>query len=70
MSSRPRKLPNASPRSAAPRSWRAWLILGKEAQVFLGSVNAPDRTSAETAAVKAWNLDGEQRNRLVVQERL
>ena len=40
----------------------------KKAQI-LGFVDAPDRASAEAAAVKAFNLDDEQRSRLVVQER-
>jgi hypothetical protein len=44
------------------RSWRASLIR-KHAH------NAPDRAAAEAAAVKAFNLDEEQRSRLVVQER-
>jgi hypothetical protein len=51
------------------RSWRASLILGKRAQIFLGFVDAPDRESAEAVAVKTFNLDADQRNRLVVQER-
>jgi len=35
----------------------------------VGFVDAPDRAGAEAAAVKAFNLDEEQRSRLVVQER-
>jgi hypothetical protein len=35
----------------------------------LGFVDAPDQVSAEVAAVKAFNLDDEQRHRLLVQER-
>jgi len=49
------------------RSWRVSLIR-KHGQV-LGFVDAPDRASAEAAAVNAFNLDDEQRSRLVVQER-
>jgi hypothetical protein len=69
MSSRPRtgKPANTNPRGAASRSWRASLIR-KHAPV-LGFVDAPDRVSAEVAAVKACNLDDEQRHRLLVQER-
>jgi hypothetical protein len=67
MSSRPRKPSNTNPRAIASRSWRASLIR-KKAQV-LGDVEAPSREAAETAAVKAFNLDDEQRSRLVVQER-
>jgi hypothetical protein len=68
MPSRPRKPSKADPRATALRSWRASLILGKKAQIFLGFVDEPDRASAEVAAVKAFNLDDEQRSRLVVQE--
>jgi hypothetical protein len=67
MSSRPRKPSNTNPRAIASRSWRASLIR-KKAQV-LGDVEAPSREAAEAAAVKAFNLDDEQRSRLVVQER-
>jgi hypothetical protein len=59
---RPQK--NAAPKL---RSWRASLIR-KRAQI-LGYVDAPDRAGAEAAAVKAWSLNADQRNRLVVQER-
>jgi hypothetical protein len=67
MPSRPRKPSKADPRAIASRSWRASLIRRK-AQI-LGFVDAPDRASAELAAAKAFNLDDEQRSRLVVQER-
>jgi hypothetical protein len=69
MPSRPRTRvrANTTPRRAASRSWRASLIR-KKAQI-LGFVDAPDRASAEVAAAKAFNLDAEQRSRLVVQER-
>ena len=66
MSSRPRKPSNVKP-PAALRSWRVSLIR-KHGQV-LGFVDAPDRASAEAAAVKAFNLNYDQRSRLVVQER-
>jgi len=49
------------------RSCRVSLIR-RHGQV-LGFVDAPDRASAEAAAVKAFNLDYAQRSRLVVQER-
>jgi hypothetical protein len=67
MPSRPRtRVPaNTTPRGAASRSWRASLIR-KKAQI-LGFVDAPDRA---VAAAKAFNLDAEQRSRLVVQERV
>ena len=66
MSSRPRKPSNVKP-PAALRSWRVSLIRN-HGQV-LGFVDAPDRASAEAAAVKAFNLNYDQRSRLVVQER-
>jgi hypothetical protein len=62
-----RKPTVANPRGAASRSWRASLIR-KKAQI-LGFVDVPDRASAEAAAAKAFNLDADQRSRLVVQER-
>ena len=36
---------------------------------FLGYVEAPDRAAADLAAVRAFNLSGEQRKRLLVRER-
>jgi hypothetical protein len=36
---------------------------------ILGNVEAPSREAAEAAAVEAFNLNAEQRGRLVVQER-
>jgi hypothetical protein len=68
MSSRPRKLSDTNPRAMASRSWRASLIRRK-GQV-LGDVDLPGREAAEAAAVEAFNLNAEQRSRLVVQERL
>jgi hypothetical protein len=69
MPSRPRtrKLANVNPRGAASRSWRASLIR-KRAQV-LGDVEAASLEAAELAAVRTFNLDRDQRKRLVVQER-
>ena len=46
------------------RSWRASLIR-KRSQV-LGDVEAPSR---EAAAVRTFNLSGQQRSRLLVRER-
>jgi hypothetical protein len=43
-------------------------IIRKRAQ-FLGTVEAADQPSAEKAAVKMFDLDDEQRRRLIVQER-
>jgi hypothetical protein len=68
MSSRLRKPSNANPHALASRSWRASLIR-KKGQV-VGDVDAPSREAAEAEAVRAFNLSPEQRNRLVVQERV
>ena len=57
------------------RSWRVSLIrnrsryLGYVTTRYLGRVFAEDRATAEATAVKMFNLDAEQRSRLVVQER-
>jgi hypothetical protein len=44
------------------------LLIRRKGQV-LGDVEAPDRASAEAAAVQMFDLSPEQRSRLVVQER-
>ena len=49
------------------RKWRASLVR-RRARV-LGDVEALTRQDAEAAAIKKFNLDAEQRSRLVVQER-
>jgi hypothetical protein len=56
----------SGPNTTAPD--KAPSLIRKRAQV-LGFVDAPDQVSAEVAAVKAFNLDDEQRHRLLVQER-
>jgi len=58
------------PQKSAAQKFRSWRVslIRKHGQV-LGFVDAPDRASAEAAAVNAFNLDDEQRSRLVVQER-
>ena len=67
----------AAPMRDAPakkKSWRASLIrkrsryLGFMSNQILGYVDAPDRESAEAAAVSAFSLTEEQRKRLVVQQ--
>jgi hypothetical protein len=63
------------PKKNAPvRSWRVSLIrkrsqfLGYASTRYLGYVIADDQATAETAAVKVFKLDTEQRARLVVQK--
>ena len=45
------------------------MILIRSRGAFLGYVDAIDAKAAELAAVRAFNLSGEQRKRLVVRER-
>jgi hypothetical protein len=51
--------------AAKLRSWRV-SILGDRTQ-YLGTVKAPDERAAEDAAVAAFNLDDDRRQRLVVE---
>jgi hypothetical protein len=37
---------------------------------YLGSVEAPDRESAEAVAIKQFDLDQDPRRRLLIRERL
>jgi hypothetical protein len=56
------------PKKIAPdRRWRVSLIHNR-AQ-FLGVVAAPTREAAETVAAQMFDLNDEQRHRLMVQER-
>jgi hypothetical protein len=58
----------ASKRKAAKlRSWRVSILRARGE--YIGDVQAPDERAAEAAAVAKFNLDHEQRRRLVVQER-
>jgi hypothetical protein len=50
------------------RTWRAWLI--RKRTEYLGRVKAPDRETAEVAAVEKFKLNDEQRRRLVLREKL
>jgi hypothetical protein len=67
MPPRPRSPSSDNPKAAASRSWRASLIR-KRARV-LGDVKASSREEAEAEAIRKFDLDDEQRRRLVVQER-
>jgi hypothetical protein len=51
-----------------PRSWRVIIIRSKAE--YLGSVEAPDRERAEAVAVKVFDLDQDQRSRLLIRARL
>ena len=50
------------------RSWRVLIMRSKGE--YLGSVEAPDRQKAEAAAIKLFDLDADQRGRLLIRERL
>ena len=50
-----------------PRSWRVIIIRSKGE--YLGSVEAPDRERAEAVAIKQFELDQDQRRRLLIRER-
>jgi hypothetical protein len=64
-----RCMPRPPKRSAANKlhSWRVAIL--RQRAKHLGDVQAPDQKAAEAAAIAEFNLDDEQRRRLVVQER-
>jgi hypothetical protein len=53
--------------AAKLRSWR--VIIMRSRGEHLGSVEAPDRERAEAAAIKLFDLDQDQRRRLLIRER-
>jgi len=55
----PKKLANL-------RSWR--IIIIRSRGEYLGSVKAPNRESAEAVAIKQFDLDQDQRGRLLIRE--
>ena len=58
-------MPKKSP-GLSLRTWRVAII--RKRGEYLGTVEAVDKEAAEAAAVEAFNLTYEQRERLVVQE--
>jgi hypothetical protein len=54
-------------KKSRPHSWGVMLIMKRGK--FLGFVEASDRAAAEAAAARAFNLNAEQRTRLLVRER-
>jgi hypothetical protein len=54
-------------KSAKLRSWRVVIMRSKGE--YLGSVEAPDREKAEAEAIKLFDLDQDQRGRLLILER-
>jgi hypothetical protein len=61
------KTATKKPAAANLRSWRVIIIRSKGE--YLGSVEAPDRERAEAAAIKQFDLDQDQRSRLLIRER-
>jgi len=57
----------AKRKAAKLRSWRVSILRSRAH--YLGTIDAPNEKAAEAAAMKEFNLDGEQRKRLVVQKR-
>jgi hypothetical protein len=56
------------PAAANLRRWRV-IIIRSEGE-YLGSVEAPDRERAEAVTTKLFDLDQDQRSRLLIRERL
>jgi hypothetical protein len=56
------------PIPAKLRSWRVIIVRSKGE--YLGSVEAPDRERAKAVAVKLFDLDQDQRSRLLIRERM
>jgi hypothetical protein len=64
---KPAKMSTRQKHTAAKlRSWRVSILRARPH--LLGFVEAADQQSAEKAAVKIFDLDEEQRRRLIVQE--
>jgi hypothetical protein len=62
LATRPRK----RPKNAKLRSWR--VIIMRSRGEYLGSVVAPDRERADAVAIKLFDLDQDQRSRLLIRE--
>jgi hypothetical protein len=50
------------------RTWR--VIIMRSRGEYFGSVEAPDQERAEAVAIKQFDLDQDQRRRLLIRERL
>jgi hypothetical protein len=57
------KIARNNPTAANLRSWR--VIIMRSSGEYLGSVEAPDRERAEAEAIKLFELDQDQRSRLL-----
>jgi hypothetical protein len=58
----------ATEKTAAKLRSRRVIIMRSRGE-YLGSVEAPDRESAEAVAIKQFDLDQDQRGRLLIRER-
>jgi hypothetical protein len=63
----PMKSAKKKPTAAKLRSWR--VIIMRSRGEYLGSVEAPDRERAEDVAIKLFELDDDQRRRLLIRLR-
>jgi hypothetical protein len=61
------KTARKKPTAAKLRSWR--VIIMRSKGEYLGSVEAPDRERAEAVAIKQFELDDDQRRRLLIRLR-
>jgi hypothetical protein len=62
------KTAKRKPTAIKLRSWH--VIIMPSRGEYLGSVEAPDRERAEAVAVKQFDLDQDQRSRLLIRERV
>jgi hypothetical protein len=61
------KTARKKPTAAKLRSWRVIIMCSRGE--YLGSVEAPDRASAAAVTIKLFDLDQDQRGRLLILER-
>jgi hypothetical protein len=53
-----------------PANLRSWcVVIIRSKGEYLGTVEAPDRERAEAAAIEQFDLDQDQRRRLLIRER-
>jgi hypothetical protein len=63
--------PARRPQPQMPAKLRSWrVIIMRSWGEHIGTVEVPDRERAEVVAVKLFDLDLEQRRRLLIRERL
>jgi hypothetical protein len=63
-----KKITRQKPTAAKLRSWRVIIMRSKGEHI--GTVEAPDPQRAEAVAIKQFELDQDQRRRLLIRERL